>query len=298
MLRPAMRPPLVLVANDQEFAVRSLESVLTPRGYGVARAFTGQRALELIRAAQPDAIILDMQLPDVEGLEVCRRLRTPPEISRLVPIILTTSGEVTRAQRVEAYAAGAWDVLTEPLDLEVFLAKLDAFIRAKREVDGVRQAGLLDGGTGLYNSSGLTQRVREISAGAARHHQGVACVAFSVTQIGMEPSVPLDVVAEHVRAACDEQLRGSDVVGRLGPDEFAVVAPATDREGAERLVQRLRSSAEKRPVRFAGHDHFLRLHVATAVVGDAARPEIDPSELIAAASTGLRTHQPAPNGAP
>ena len=58
-------PPLVLIANDQEWSARSLESILGPNGYSVIRAYTGQQALDRARTAHPDLIILDAQMPDM-----------------------------------------------------------------------------------------------------------------------------------------------------------------------------------------------------------------------------------------
>ncbi len=121
---------LVLVANDQEWSARSLESILVPKGYEVMRAYTGRQALERARTAQPDIIILDAQMPDLHGVEVCRQLRADPRFSPTVPIIITTAGPSGRAQRLEAYQAGAWEFLGQPLDGESLLLKLEAFLRA------------------------------------------------------------------------------------------------------------------------------------------------------------------------
>src|ERR1043165_8135692 len=100
---------LVLIANDQEWSARSIESILGPNGYSVVRAYTGQQALERARTSQPDIIILDAQMPDTPGFEVCRALRTDPRFSVTTPIVITTSGPSGRSQRLEAYRCGAWE---------------------------------------------------------------------------------------------------------------------------------------------------------------------------------------------
>ncbi|HXT48780.1 MAG TPA: response regulator, partial [Gemmatimonadaceae bacterium] len=69
------RPPLILLANEHEWAARSFETVLGPHGYAVLRAYTGRQLLGLVRSAQPDLIMLDMRLPDMRGVDVCRALR-------------------------------------------------------------------------------------------------------------------------------------------------------------------------------------------------------------------------------
>ena len=157
--------PLVLVANDQEWSARSLESILGPSGYSVVRAYTGQQALERARTAQPDIIILDAQMPDMHGFEVCRTLRERSPVQRVTPIVITTSGPSGRTQRLEAYRAGAWEFLGQPLDGEALLLKLGTFLQSKHQVDMLREENLLDSGTGLYNMRGLARRAREIGIG-------------------------------------------------------------------------------------------------------------------------------------
>ena len=174
-----VRTPLVLIANDQEWSARSLESILGPRGYAVLRAYTGRQALSLARGAQPDAIILDVRLPDLDGTDVCRALIEDERLSGTVPIIMTSSSTAGRESRMAAYRAGAWDFCAQPLDGEILLLKLDAFIRSKREADRLRETSLLDQRTGLYNARGLTRRATELGADAFRRHAAIACVAFA-----------------------------------------------------------------------------------------------------------------------
>jgi DNA-binding response OmpR family regulator len=97
-------PPLVLLANDQEWSSRSLESVLGPKGFATVRAFTGKQALELLRTTRADALILDVSLPDTSGMDIVRLIREEPSFQAGTPIILLTSGTPTRAQRLEAIA--------------------------------------------------------------------------------------------------------------------------------------------------------------------------------------------------
>ena len=132
------RPPLVLVANDQEWSARSLESILGPNGYAVLRAYTGRQTIDLARSARPDVIILDLRLPDIDGLDVCRTLREDARLPVHTPIIVTNSGPSDRAQVLAAYKAGAWEYCSQPYDGELLLLKLESFVRAKLELDRVR----------------------------------------------------------------------------------------------------------------------------------------------------------------
>jgi len=292
MPEPASREskPLVLVANDQEWSARSLESILIPKGYEVVRAYTGRQALERARTAHPDIVILDAQMPDLHGVEVCRQLRSDPRFSPTVPIIITTAGPSGRAQRLEAYQAGAWEFLGQPLDGESLLLKLDAFLRAKLEVDRVHDASLLDEVTGLYNMRGLSRRAREIGSEAYRRRHALTCVVFAPEGAGLDEAAA-GTAATELAAVVGEALRSagrsSDAIGRLGPLEFAVIAPATGPEAALKLVDRLKAVVGTRPVPRDGKRTALGLRAGYFAVPDYREAEVDATEMLLRATTAL-----------
>lgn len=284
--------PLVLIANDQEWSARSLESILGPNGYSVVRAYTGQQALERARTSQPDLIILDAQMPDLHGFEVCRILRSDPRFSATTPIVITTSGPSGRTQRLEAYRAGAWEFLGQPLDGEALLLKLSTFLQCKREVDALREENLLDPGTGLYNMRGLSRRAREIGAEAFRRRDPIACVVFSPDAVDDETT---DQAGEEVRRMSDQVAvlfrqagRASDAIGRLGQSEYGVIAPATGPDAAIRMVRRLGGVIEASPIPVRGGETTLRLKAGYCAVPDFAESSVDAVELLLRATTALR----------
>jgi diguanylate cyclase (GGDEF)-like protein len=286
------KAPLVLIANDQEWSARSLESILEPSGYSVVRAYTGQQALERARTAQPDLIILDAQMSDVHGFEVCRLLRSDPRFSATTPIIITTSGPSGRTQRLEAYRAGAWEFLGQPLDGEALLLKLATFLQCKLEVDSLRDESLLDPGTGLYNMRGMARRAHEIGADAFRRRDALACVVFSPETEGTGPDEPLDEevqrIAQQVGQLFKRTGRSSDAIGRLGQSEFAVIAPATSSEGALRLIQRMGGTIESSPIPVRGGERYLKVRAGYCAVPDFAESPVDAVELLLRATTALR----------
>jgi len=283
--------PLVLIANDQEWSARSLESILAPNGYSVVRAYTGQQALERVRTTRPDIIILDAQMPDLHGFEVCRLLRADSRFSPTTPIIITTSGPSGRTQRLEAYRAGAWEFLGQPVDGEALLLKLTTFLLGKREVDTLREESLLDASTGLYNMRGLARRAREIGADAFRRRDPLACVVFAPETEGESPEGADEEslrIAEQVGQLLKRVGRSSDAIGRLGDSEFGVIAPATGNEGVLRLVRRLGSSIESAPVPVRGGQRSLRVQAGYCAVPDFAESPVDAVELLLRATTALR----------
>ena len=285
-------PPLVLLANDQEWSSRSLESVLGPRGFATVRAFTGKQALDLIRTTRADAVIVDVGLPDISGLDVCRLLREEPAFQSGTPIILLTSGTPTRAQRLEAYRAGAWELLSEPYDIDALVLKLDLFVRAKREADRTLESGLLDPATGVYNARGLARRAREIGAEAARRRTGLACIAFAAHAEGAaagDSSVDLDsLVVARLSEVCRQSARVSDAVGRLGRAELVIIAPFTDAAGAERIVSRVRTLVEATPVHHGDLISPLKVVAGFTAVSDFSTSSSDVVSLLLRAASELR----------
>jgi PleD family two-component response regulator len=286
------RTPLVLIANDQEWSARSLESILAPNGYSVIRAFTGEQALERASASLPDLIILDAQMPDMHGFDVCRALRSDPHFGATTPIVITTSGPSGRTQRLEAYRAGAWEFLGQPLDGEALLLKLRTFIQSKVEVDALRDESLLDQATGLYNMRGLARRAREIGSEAYRRHDALACVVFAAETdtAGDEPAAEEDAerIAAQVGLIFRQSGRLSDAIGRLADGEFAIIAPATGADGVERLVERFGRVVEATPVAFEGGERRLRLRAGYCAVPDFADAAVDAVEILLRATTALR----------
>jgi PleD family two-component response regulator len=267
-----------------------MESVLGPRGYAALRVATSQRALELARIAQPDAIILDMALPDLGGRVVCQRLRQDVHIPLNVPILLTTSAVASRSEKLEAYAAGAWEICAEPLDVEILLSKLDAFVQAKLAADRIREETLVDEETGLYSARGLARRARELGGEAIRRNDAIACVAFSTERDGggaeIDSAESNRIVAETVSRVCQSSARLSDTIGRVGPNEFAIIAPGTSEEGAERIVKRLRDSFDS--ISVGEPERGLRFSASVAGVANLATSAIDAMELLYRATTSLR----------
>lgn len=238
---PGARRLTILVANDQEWAARSLESILVAEGYAVVRAFNGRQALDRAAVSQPDAVILDTQMPDLDGLTVCETLRAGPGWPRTTPIFITTAGPSGRRERFAAYRAGAWEFFGHPLDSEAILIKLRLFLEIKSDSDShARDEGLVDASSGLYNKRGLLRRGSELVADAARRKERVSCVM-------LKPTEPVDAASLDAADGLVRQLgevmrragRCSDAIGRLGPLQFAVLAVGAGDVMATQLADRV-----------------------------------------------------------
>ena len=115
----------VLVVDDEQPIRRFLRSALAAHGYAVVEAATGEGALQAAAAARPDLVILDLGLPDLDGVEVIRRLR---EWTRQLPVIVLTVRE-RELDKIAALDAGADDYLTKPFSMGELLARVRASLR-------------------------------------------------------------------------------------------------------------------------------------------------------------------------
>src|SRR3954469_22076723 len=123
---------LVLVADDDRAVREALERALQLHGYEVALASDGDTALTAVDSRTPDALVLDVMMPGLAGLDVTRRLRRQ---GNRVPILLLTARDAV-GDRVEGLDAGADDYLPKPFDLDELLARLRALLRRTRFDDG------------------------------------------------------------------------------------------------------------------------------------------------------------------
>src|SRR2546429_6555320 len=259
--------PHILVVSHQVDAALELERVAARRGYLVRRAEAAVQALEQVfdqtLQAGPDLIVLDDSLPDIDPFDASRALRDDPRVGRGVPILLVTAGKPTTAEHHAALRAGIWEYVAHPFHAEELGGRLDSYLHWKLEGARARNGDDLADATGLYTVRGLALRAQELTLQAFHHAASLACVALA--------GVDGELLAGVLRAGG----RRSDAIGRVGPGEFAVVAPGTDRAGAVLLAERV---ARAVPGLRAGYD----------AVTNARYTPIDPKNLLGRATSALR----------
>lgn len=285
------RPPLALIACSDDWMSRALESVFQQHGYVAAHTRSGAQTLELARLSNHDLLVLDESLNDVTAMEVCRRIRDGSQFDHSVPVVVTSPTPANPRARLAAFAAGAWEYCSHPVDLEPVFVKLETFLRGRGELVSARAQDFVDATTGLYTSFGLRQLAGKLGARALRKHEPFACVAFAPqvqdreigsSMLWKESPTGFADVAHVFR----EQSRQSDVVGLVGESRLAILAPDTNAEGARLLVARLQRELDKasKNKAIAGE---VRLRAGFSAVADLAESNVNVAELVHRAESAL-----------
>ena len=122
-----MAAPSILVVDDQPINVQLLKRKLEREGIRVAAAYNGLEALDLVKKEKPDLILLDVMMPDMDGIEVCQRLQAD-ETTRSIPVIFITA-RTSKEGKIEGLSVGAVDYITKPIDLDETLARVQTQLR-------------------------------------------------------------------------------------------------------------------------------------------------------------------------
>jgi DNA-binding response OmpR family regulator len=150
----------ILIVDDDLDIAGAFTHVLQSADYEVLSAATGQECLQIARAERPDLILLDVRLPDINGLEVCRRIKSDPELARIA-VINVTGMRTSKDDEAEGIEAGADAYLAKPVHLRTLLAHVQTLLRARqtetaREIESLEQFPRLPHTAAAARSLGLT----------------------------------------------------------------------------------------------------------------------------------------------
>lgn len=273
----------ILAVDDDQRSLAMLEAVLAPIADVVAVA-SGEDALEAAEAHDFDAILLDVQLPRMDGFETARRLRARPGTQH-VPIIFLT-GQIGDEQVRRGYALGAADYLLKPFDPDILAAKVQVFVDLadlRRETAILTHRSLHDALTGLPNRTLYLNRLQHALARLARNPALVGVVFFDLDgfkaindRLGHGAG---DRVLVEAATRLQANIRATDTAARFAGDEFLLLLEDLHEEHeVDVLVERL-EAALAAPYEGAGRAHVS----ATPGVAVTDDPRIGPETLIALA---------------
>jgi two-component system, cell cycle response regulator len=251
-----VRAKTVLIIEDDAGVRALLSALLTPRGYDVLEAADGWAGIARARAALPDAILLDLGLPYMEGTAVLDALKLD-DVTAGIPVVMVTGRDDTGSVAA-ALDAGAHDYVRKPFDNEELAARVGAAVRAKLRYDAMQEQrtelerlATIDDLCGMPNRRALDAELHRQVARSERSGRPFAVLVADVDHFKR-------VNDEHGHAAGDEVLREvarrmqgrvrrGDVVGRWGGEEFMVLLPDTDAATAESVAEALRLGIAAEP---------------------------------------------------
>ncbi len=292
----------ILVVDDDADTVSTMADWLGRKGYEVLTGSTGAEALARAVDDRPDLALLDVSLPDVDGIRVASRLRADKRTATL-PIIFVTGRKETRF-KVACFEAGADDYVTKPFDFIEVETRLQAVLKKKELRDeleranrALRQANralkklsITDEKTKLHNYRYLQERIGEEFRRAARYENSLSCIMldldhFKAVNDTLGHRIGDRVLEEFGRILTDTA-RETDLVVRYGGEEFIMLLPHTDAIRARTVAERVRRATSART--FTADEAPLKLTVSCGVATYPANARIrSEEELVQAADEAL-----------
>lgn len=189
-----MAKPTILVVDDEEDIRELVELNLRRESYGVLTCESGEQALEQVSAKTPDVIILDLMLPGIDGLEVCRRLKADPKTRPIAVVMLTAKGE--EADIVTGLELGADDYVTKPFSGKVLVARVRRLLRRHRDDEDER----------------AVVKIHELTIDSARHEVlvGGEAVVLTLTEFNILHTLAKRPGRVFTRYQIVDSIHGSD----------------------------------------------------------------------------------------
>lgn len=232
----------VLIVDDDPIALRLLSAILVQAGYAVEQAEDGLQAMAAIERNCPDFVITDWEMPRMNGLELCRRIRDRTQAKYIFTLFIT--GRSGSENLIEGFESGADDFLTKPVRREVLLARLRA---CERVLELERQLNMLastDPLTNLLTKRAFILQLEKEWRRAHRYQLPLSCVVLDADffkRINDTYGHPAgDQVLVAIAETLREDTRASDILCRFGGEEFVALLPETDEESATLWAERVR----------------------------------------------------------
>jgi len=279
----------VLIVDDNEDNLLLFQEYLEDNGFETVLANGGHQALSYLEENMVDVIVLDVQMPEMDGFETCRHVKSQ-ERTKDIPVIFVTA----KFQDVDHVATGLYlganDYLYKPVAEKELVARVAVMVRLKAADDEVRRISVTDELTGLYNRRFLRKRLEEEFSRARRDKSPLSVVLLDLDHFKVINDVHGHSVGDEVLCALGEVLqdglRQGDVVGRWGGEEFMVILPNSDVAGARITAERLRQSVEDLALDSIKPSMKVTASFGIAVY-DGFDPEIDASVLISWSDTAM-----------
>ncbi|HET6247677.1 MAG TPA: diguanylate cyclase [Tepidisphaeraceae bacterium] len=208
--------------------------------------FDGKQAVETAASILPDLILLDVDLPEMDGFEVCRRLKDDPRTMDIPVVFLT--GATSTEEKIRGLELGAVDYIAKPFDPAELRARVKVSLRTKLLTDLLTTRAMVDAVTGLWNRDYFDARLTAETAIAADEQHDLACILIDIDRfrnVNVEYGHAFgNEILRDVAQLLLETLAPQDVISRYCGGQFAVICPTTSGEEAHATADRVREAIE------------------------------------------------------
>jgi len=247
--------PRILVVDDSATNRELLEVILEEEGFRAVVACNGQEALSLAATDPPDAILLDVAMPEMDGFDVCRRLQQNLDTA-LTPVIFVTARADDTESVCHGLALGAHDYVTKPFDPDELVARVRAALRLKAQNDRLRRMTLTDPLTGLGNRRAISGHIKSRLSRWRRRQEPFALLMADIDHFKRINDLHGHEAGDRVLKALSDLFldvaRTEDAVGRIGGEEFVIILDHAHRATALRAAERLRDRVARLRVPWDG----------------------------------------------
>jgi two-component system, cell cycle response regulator len=249
--------PTILIADDSVVIRAVVRDHLESEGYVVHEADDGASAVAACHRLHPDAVLLDIEMPGLDGRQVLSRLKEDPATSDIPVVFLT--GLSTTDDLVTALRAGAHDYLKKPFEPAELLARIGSAVHIKQLQDELRRrneeldrVSRVDALTGLYNRRHLEEHLDRFGREARRTGHPLAVILLDVDRFkrinDTYGHAGGDIVLRHLADHLRQVTRSHQICGRWGGEEFLVLLPDTELDSAMGAAERIRIGMAEEPV--------------------------------------------------
>jgi diguanylate cyclase (GGDEF)-like protein len=231
----------ILVVDDIPANIKSLNAILTD-DYNVIFATDWRKGLELAGRKSPDIILLDIMMPDMDGYEICRRLKSDAR-TREIPVIFITA-LVGEADEEKGLSFGAADYITKPFRPAIVRLRVRNHLQLKLQRDRLESLTMTDGMTEIANRRRFDQHLVEEWRRCARMQIPLSAIMMDIDHFktfndNYGHTAGDECIRDIAQALTTIPTRAGDLVARYGGEEFACLLPGTDGEGALTIAERL-----------------------------------------------------------
>ncbi len=278
-------PQTILIVDDTPTNIEIISSVLGTE-HEILFATSGRDALALVADQTPDLILLDIMMPDMDGYEVCKRLKADPK-TRNIPVIFITalSEEADEARGLEI---GAIDYISKPISAPIVRARVRNHLELKRYRDILENLSTLDGLTGIANRRRLDEVLTQEWRRGCRDQSPLSVCMMDIDFFKRfndhyGHAAGDDCLRRVALALASVARRPADLAARYGGEEFVCVLPDTDPAGAAVLTDRCRVAVAALAIPHAESSAAEHVTISGGVVTQIPTAESSPAQLLEAA---------------